>query len=49
MITAQARTIATKPDAPMLPLAMDGALLRFRRLVQAELEAERARAAGAAR
>ncbi len=48
MITAQARIIATKPGASMLPLAMDAALLRFRRLVDAELAAERERAAGAA-
>ncbi len=40
MITAQARTIATKPDAPMLPLAMDAALVRFRRLVDEALRAE---------
>jgi hypothetical protein len=33
MITAQARTIAMKPDAPMLPLAMDSALIQFRRIV----------------
>ena len=49
MITAQARTIATKPDAPMVALAMDAALVRFRRLVAAELAAERERAAAKAR
>jgi len=40
MITAQARNIATKPDAPMLPLAMDAALTQFRRLVDEALRAE---------
>jgi vanillate O-demethylase monooxygenase subunit len=40
MITAQARNIATRPDAPMLPLPMDAALLQFRRLVDARLAAE---------
>ena len=43
MITAQARVLELGPEAPMVPLAMDAALIRFRRLVQAELEAERAR------
>jgi vanillate O-demethylase monooxygenase subunit len=41
MITAQARTIATDPHAPMVPLAMDAALLRYRRLVEDALAAER--------
>jgi len=40
MITAQARIIAMKPEAPMLPLAMDSALIRFRRLVDEALRAE---------
>jgi hypothetical protein len=44
MIRAQARTIALQPEAPMLPLAMDTALHRFRRLIDAELERERAAA-----
>jgi phenylpropionate dioxygenase-like ring-hydroxylating dioxygenase large terminal subunit len=44
MIRAQARTIALQPEAPMLPLAMDAALLRFRRLIEAELQRERAAA-----
>ena len=44
MIRAQARTIALQPEAPMLPLAMDAALLRFRRLIDAELQRERAAA-----
>ncbi|MFO1216979.1 MAG: aromatic ring-hydroxylating dioxygenase subunit alpha [Burkholderiaceae bacterium] len=43
MITAQARSIAMRPDAPMVPLAMDAALTRFRRLVDDALAAERAR------
>ena len=34
MISAQAATIALNPEAPMLPLAMDSALLQFRRLLQ---------------
>lgn len=40
MITAQAREIARDPAAPMLPLPMDAAVLRFRRLVEAAIEAE---------
>jgi vanillate O-demethylase monooxygenase subunit len=40
MITAQARNIARSPGARMMPLAMDAALVRFRRLVDAELDAE---------
>lgn len=42
MITAQAESIARSPGATMKPLAMDAALVRFRRLVEAELAAERA-------
>ena len=42
MITAQARNIATRPDAPMRPLAMDSALIQFRRLVAEMLAAEQA-------
>ena len=41
MITAQAATIAKSPGATMLPLAMDAALLRFRRLVDEAIAAER--------
>jgi phenylpropionate dioxygenase-like ring-hydroxylating dioxygenase large terminal subunit len=41
MITAQAARIATSPGVAILPLAMDAALLRFRRLVEATLAAER--------
>jgi vanillate O-demethylase monooxygenase subunit len=40
MITAQARIIAMKPDVPMLPLAMDSAVVQFRRLVDEALRAE---------
>ena len=42
MITAQARNIARSPDTKMLPLAMDSALLQFRRLVEREITAESA-------
>jgi phenylpropionate dioxygenase-like ring-hydroxylating dioxygenase large terminal subunit len=42
MITAQARAIAADPEAPMLPLALDAAVVRFRRLVAEAIEAERA-------
>ena len=41
MIAAQAQTINRSPGVPMLPLAMDAALLQFRRLVNAALAAER--------
>ena len=41
MITAQYRTIQIDPDAPMLAMGMDGALLQFRRLLQQRLELER--------
>ncbi len=41
MITAQAENIARSPGATMQPLAMDAALVRFRRLIEAELAAER--------
>ena len=42
MITAQARNIARHPDARMLPLAMDAALIRFRAILERELAAEAA-------
>jgi nitrite reductase/ring-hydroxylating ferredoxin subunit len=42
MITAQARNIERDPAAPMLPLAMDSALIQFRRLVAQAVEAEEA-------
>lgn len=41
MITAQARMIARSPGVPMLPLAMDAALVRFRRIVDEAIAAER--------
>ena len=41
MISAQSKVIAAQPDAPMLPLAMDAALVRFRRLVEEAVAAER--------
>ena len=42
MITAQARNLARSPDVKMMPLAMDSALLQFRRLVEREIAAESA-------
>ena len=42
MITAQSQAIDADPDAPMLPLAMDAAVVRFRRLVAETVAAERA-------
>jgi vanillate O-demethylase monooxygenase subunit len=48
MITAQAREIERDPGAPMLPLAMDAAVVRFRRLVQSVIDSEREGAPGAA-
>lgn len=41
MIRAQARIVGMDPDRPMLPLKMDAALVRFRRLLKEEVEAER--------
>jgi hypothetical protein len=41
MITAQHRNILLKPDAPMLPLAMDSALVQFRRLLEQRVADER--------
>jgi vanillate O-demethylase monooxygenase subunit len=40
MITAQARNLAARPEAPLLPLHMDGALTQFRRLLARRVEAE---------
>ena len=40
MITAQYRNILRNPQTPMLPLAMDAALLRFRRLLQERVALE---------
>lgn len=42
MITAQHLNIALNPNLPMLPLAMDAALLQFRRLLQSRFDAEQA-------
>lgn len=44
MITAQHRSILRSPDAPMQPLAMDSALLQFRRLLDERLAIERGEA-----
>lgn len=41
MITAQHRTIQLDPEAPMLPLAMDAALVQFRRLLAERIAVER--------
>jgi vanillate O-demethylase monooxygenase subunit len=40
IITAQHRNLLLRPDAPMLPLAMDSALLQFRRLLAECVRAE---------
>ncbi|MEO7337026.1 MAG: aromatic ring-hydroxylating dioxygenase subunit alpha [Caldimonas sp.] len=40
MISAQARNIALNPAARMMPLAIDSALLQFRRLIDREIAAE---------
>jgi phenylpropionate dioxygenase-like ring-hydroxylating dioxygenase large terminal subunit len=40
MIRAQSRVIAARPDAPMLTLAMDAALVQYRRLVDGLLTRE---------
>ena len=44
MISAQHRNILRNPLAPMLPLAMDAALVQFRRLVSARAQTEAAKA-----
>ena len=41
MITAQSRAIDADPDAPMLLLAMDAAVVRFRKIVAEAIAAER--------
>ncbi|MCY1538674.1 Toluene-4-sulfonate monooxygenase system iron-sulfur subunit TsaM1 [compost metagenome] len=41
MITAQHRNIQLNPALPMMPLAMDAALIAFRRLLEARVQAER--------
>jgi vanillate O-demethylase monooxygenase subunit len=43
MITAQHHDILLAPDAPMVPIPIDGALVQFRRLLAERLDAERAR------
>ena len=42
MISAQHRNIQLAPDLPMLPLAMDSALLQFRRALAAQVTREQA-------
>ena len=42
MISAQAASLAQKPDFEMFPLHLDGALMRFRRLITAEIAREQA-------
>lgn len=42
MITAQHRNMLLCPEAPMLPLAMDSALMQFRRLLAQRVAAEAA-------
>jgi phenylpropionate dioxygenase-like ring-hydroxylating dioxygenase large terminal subunit len=42
MITAQHRNIVTNPDTPMVPIASDAALVRFRKLVAQALADEAA-------
>ncbi len=44
MITAQHRTMQASPGARMLPLAMDAAVVRFRRMLEEAVAAERAAA-----
>jgi len=48
MITAQSQAIDADPGAPMLPLAMDAAVVRFRRLVAETIAAERGERGSAA-
>jgi vanillate O-demethylase monooxygenase subunit len=48
MITAQSRSIAADLDAPMMLLAMDAAVVRFRKLVAEAIAAEQTGAAVAA-
>ena len=43
MIRAQHAVIRLNPNAPMLPLAMDSALIQFRRLLQSRLAAQTSR------
>jgi vanillate O-demethylase monooxygenase subunit len=48
MITAQSRAIDADPGAPMMLLAMDAAVVRFRKLVAETIAAERAATPAAA-
>jgi len=48
MIGAQYRNLLRNPAAPMLPLAMDAALVQFRRLLEARVAREQAAAQAAA-
>jgi phenylpropionate dioxygenase-like ring-hydroxylating dioxygenase large terminal subunit len=41
MITAQYQNLQQRPGRPMLPLAMDAALMQFRRLLQQRVQLER--------
>ena len=45
MITAQSQVIAADPEAPMMLLAMDAAVVRFRKLVAEAVAAERSASA----
>ena len=49
MITAQSQAIDADPDAPMMLLAMDAAVVRFRKLVAEAVAVEQAAARGVAR
>jgi hypothetical protein len=42
MIEAQAHVLAREPDREMIGIAADSALVRYRRMVRAALDAERA-------
>jgi Vanillate O-demethylase oxygenase C-terminal domain len=48
MISAQFRMLQMTPDAKMLPLAMDAALVRYRRMLEEAIAAERTEARTAA-
>ena len=48
MITAQSRAIDADPGAPMMLLAMDAAVVRFRKLVAEAVAGERAEPARSA-
>lgn len=44
MISAQHRNLVLNPGLPMMPLAMDAALIQFRRLLEQRVQAEKIRA-----